>query len=857
MARVGAAGEADRQAALDAFAIAFTPLPGTSAPPGEITRLHDGTLAVMWIHHFWDTLTAEQQAFADKLIRGEPPTAARAPAVIAAVAAPPAARPAPPAALPTDWKSLAAELRSIISAHLGRELEAELKTAPLESLIEVGADEWHADAWVAGQDANGEFKGKSVKCTIYIHPDALSYTGADAREVIAHEMFHCFDQDLSALADRAKMPPWVKEGAAEWAGTVLSDGKSHWAVARWQSWLKNPPFPLYARSYDAFGIFFLLQDTGVDPWEAMDDILQAARGGTEPAYQVLSGVGGEWFLNTWGSRYFMDPFATHEHWRYVGAGLNVSAPYFSIPFVPITPGTAENVSADPYAANDLSSALRADVVEIETAGGYGLVLSEVGEQTLEVAASRPFCTVPGGCVCPGYSGDFWNVSFDTVLQIGVTGHDTSVSATLVGYNLGNFCDEEPVEWCKKGCGASNGDPHLITVDGHAYDFQAVGEFTLLRSADSHFQLQVRQKAWRSSKRVSFNSAVAVGLGGDRAAVYVTTTGTRLLVNGAEVPMAEPTTAGGLSIKAIPNGLELRAIDGAIVWIMGIGPWGLNVIVDPADDLLSSGSGLLGPVPDGSSLPAMPDGSAVELGADYAAAVYGTLAPAWEVTPQISLFDYEAGESSVTFRDPSIPEPGSPHSFRELPAAQQQAGRSACASITAPALLEQCAFDVAVTGDDGFVGAYEQTEQALGPQAFEPPATPEPLPGEDACGTLSDEQILVITGLVVLNRQPGIPSSGTYTAGCYWTLETGGLDNFAEIYLNVQSPGGRAAYDEYLVTWPGLQPVAGVGDEAVLDPGINITAVVGDTLIDMQYVDVFNPDTDAVNIELARAAAEHY
>ncbi len=37
-----------------------------------------------------------------------------------------------------------------------------------------------------------------------------------------------------------------------------------------------------------------------------------------------------------------------------------------------------------------------------------------------------------------------------------------------------------------------GDPHIHTVDGKSYDFQAVGEFTLLRDSEDGLEIQVRQ-----------------------------------------------------------------------------------------------------------------------------------------------------------------------------------------------------------------------------------------------------------------------------------------------------------------------------------------------------------------------------
>jgi hypothetical protein len=233
-----------------------------------------------------------------------------------------------------------------------------------------------------------------------------------------------------------------------------------------------------------------------------------------------------------------------------------------------------------------------------------------------------------------------------------------------------------------------------------------------------------------------------------------------------------------------------------------------------------------------------------------------------VTPENSLFDYDAGQGPETFSDPSLPAADAPLSFSELPLDEQQTGLSACESVDDESLREQCAFDVAVTGDAGFVTVYVSTESVtttgLVPlPTTGPDVTPEPLPGGDECAALTDEQIMEVTGYAVLKRLPGVSGAGTYSAGCYWELDASGIDNTAQIYFNVLTPGGRASYDQYLVDWPGLEPVVGIGDAAVLDVGNSIVSVKGDTRIDVQYIDVFDPDAEQVLIELVRAIMEHY
>ena len=78
-------------------------------------------------------------------------------------------------------------------------------------------------------------------------------------------------------------------------------------------------------------------------------------------------------------------------------------------------------------------------------------------------------------------------------------------------------------------GSDNGDPHITTVDGKNYDFQGVGEFTLLRDTEEGLEIQARQTPVPSANPVtddhtgltacvSINTAIAVGVGSHRISV---------------------------------------------------------------------------------------------------------------------------------------------------------------------------------------------------------------------------------------------------------------------------------------------------------------------------------------------------
>ena len=64
-------------------------------------------------------------------------------------------------------------------------------------------------------------------------------------------------------------------------------------------------------------------------------------------------------------------------------------------------------------------------------------------------------------------------------------------------------------------GRIHGDPHLETLDGLAYDFQAAGEFILIETepgAENPFQVQTRFEPWKGSDVVSVTTRMAVEVG---------------------------------------------------------------------------------------------------------------------------------------------------------------------------------------------------------------------------------------------------------------------------------------------------------------------------------------------------------
>ena len=267
-----------------------------------------------------------------------------------------------------------------------------------------------------------------------------------------------------------------------------------------------------------------------------------------------------------------------------------------------------------------------------------------------------------------------------------------------GFNCGGLiCKGEGggaciLAWC------SYGDTHLLTASGTHVDFQAAGEFIVLKSPDGKLEVQARQGLTTPGTEVTFNTAIAANLDGDRIGVYAREP-SFLKVNGAPISAndVEETLPHGGTLVRHGGFVVMTWTDGSTLTITPDADW-LDYSFRPGSDaakltgLLGNGDGKPGDLVgrDGSVL--TPSDPA------YSTKVYSQFGDSWRVSQSESLFDYRPGESTATFTNLAVPYHAV--SADTLSASVRASAERVCRALgvlTAP-LLDDCILDVGETGN---------------------------------------------------------------------------------------------------------------------------------------------------------------
>jgi hypothetical protein len=311
--------------------------------------------------------------------------------------------------------------------------------------------------------------GAVDSCTVHVQPRALTGKGAlstsDIHEALIHEMVHCymFQKFGAPVYD---FPPWFIEGSADWVANEIAG--SNVVDGHWETYLEHPDDPLWNRSYDGFGFFVHLAESGTDPWQKIIPMAAAlvASGDSNVSAWSAAAPTTE-FLDNWGAGFAQGRYPGAP-WDSTGPGLPryPAALPAQKPVKDLLPITVPSATAATVIQPlDVDS----QVVHVTAAAtSYGRVSLGGGkDNTLARAQGVNYCTDSTGCRCPTDSPEngarFTHMS-DGLEYVTVTGGTATGSVTIEGETLSSFCTPNCVVGTWK---VTNQTVSLINASGGA------------------------------------------------------------------------------------------------------------------------------------------------------------------------------------------------------------------------------------------------------------------------------------------------------------------------------------------------------------------------------------------------------
>jgi hypothetical protein len=748
-------GAVDFEGALQLFSYVFAPLPGVTLPAGaQDDRAQWADLAASLIAANFNELTAAQRQvvlpyLTDAGGDGAPLSSTQTrsgTSTAGAMLTDVRTMGAPAPFVRTDIALLVLKALTAEGARLGHGLADSPALASLshvylflaaKDLVIKGGGTgaaWASPSHGPGYDANGDILptyttvGKITDCYIFVGPKIWNSTDGSGHWVssdrtvamIYHEVFHCYQEFVVGSVSGTVFyaaPSWIVEGGATWAAASILP----YDEPAWKAYLTTPGTALSNRAYDAFAFFFEIEYVGRPLWPQWWGIWTAAAVGGWGNADWFNAVAGDHrtaLINAWGASFYRDPSLGHD-WTVTGNGQLASPP---TPAAPSGFGGQLTINSPPYATAQvvIPPQKSGTIVVSATVSATFRILDSAQREKIGVSYLA-MCW--GTCRCPGATDQPATFAVSGEVDWATASQQSYSQTALKATNVSNYCKTKPSDWqppapntCLKQCPGSNGDPHMRTVNLRSFEFQAAGEYELLRSADGTVEIQGRQEPTAGAgSTATINTAVAVRIGTHRVGVYAPG-GAQVLdvhVDGSLVPLSAPMDlSGGGRLLRSPHGVEIDLPDGTALWaLFTTGRWGINLEMTPSARLQNSAVGVLGPIALGYSVPMLPDGTGMHISADAVAQYnfrYQKFAPAWRVTDATSLFDYDPGKSTKSYTVAGFVPQGGPPKPLEFDPATLAASETTCSPIADVDLRNDCVYDVTATGDPGFVTAYSDT-----------------------------------------------------------------------------------------------------------------------------------------------------
>ncbi len=563
-----------------------------------------------------------------------------------------------------------------------------------------------------GLDAYATATPNGDGCLITIYPllyeHIVELTPAYVAFVLAHELFHCVEFEW-APGFWMTAPDWVVEGGADFAGYDYYR-KQVKVDDQFVEWFTSRNTPLAGRSYSGAGLWEIAAAEGIDPYSSIKVALRAT-GNTETVL-AAAGLNSPSLLLDWPSRTVRSQAYTHPSW--------------SMPWTGAGDGRHENFEKGATIAlggtnlrgpANYSHALRAhvfgpgvDIVTVRNKGKHLVSLANDRENlVLGSNETMRLCVDESRCTCP--DGNYGSLRFFNSTDVAV-GFSASRESGLVTFLAEKFDKKRHCEK-QRPRGSGDGDPHLLTMDGIAFDVMSVGEFVLASTPEADdtpaFDLQMRTAAAATpGDRYSLITALAAEYGDDRitltAADYLSKPDEIVVRHNGDTADIDGGTLGAFVLaRDDERNWTLTAPDGPELRLKYLN--GFFVEVAPPEPTAARQVGMLGSAND-DPLDDVRRADGTPVNAFDPAEVHGAFADSWRVTPETSRFDYLPGESTDTFTDRSFPDSFAELETDEFIEARRECHRSMGRAATTPE-LDACAFDVVASGEPTYADAYAE------------------------------------------------------------------------------------------------------------------------------------------------------
>ena len=502
---IGPRGQVSKGTALRALALVSSrPVPGVQRPAGPRGGIYSGTLALrMALDHQGDLTTPQRRAL-ERVLGAKLPARGALSVPGSPLAAAATLTPNP------TWQAFANGFAAKYAPLLGHPLRFPIRVFNTDEALPYPADALPVNA------KGDPGVGPVGYCRVRLTPSFFSgaWDAQFQQLMLAHEVFHCFQGSI--MTDYRSRSAWIIEGMADWAALTIYPVPQTKGGHHLRAYFSTPGTSLLSRAYDGVGFWGRSHEVAGSLWPRVPAILGtgtdaaafAAAGGTSPA-----------FAETWASSLFRSP-PLGANW-FQHQPYSISYTTHPRPTVPVTGSGA-------LAANDYANTL----YEVHPSPSQPLIEAlalrgslRAGAPGLDRVVKDDFFCLGGKCQCkPGEEG---SVPPHTkvgapVMLLGLGGNPGGGNARVRYHSMDEYCQKKkkPQKPGKgpHGPAESNGDPHLTSLDGLHFDFQAAGEFVLARSRSGDLEVQARQEPWAQSRFVTINTQVAMKVAGRRVTV---------------------------------------------------------------------------------------------------------------------------------------------------------------------------------------------------------------------------------------------------------------------------------------------------------------------------------------------------